>query len=231
MPILNFILILIAVAVIAVLINRGMKGSGFFSFPGRSKYGQSALVSVLLNLPAAKTDELLQLYKAEFGKGPAQYARKTINKWKSGRVQPATQTYRRFLIHLPKVMSYDMKCEVLRHFMQEFATKSNYKLDVHTDDWKEKLDPMIEEIIGRAYTARLPLEVENKLRWLGDGDMQAAQNILRASQIEESRIMVATLHEEFANLELLLSQDNLKPRVTHVLKFPYGTIELEIKRR
>jgi hypothetical protein len=90
---------------------------------------------------------------------------------------------------------------------------------------------MIEQIIDRTYTAQLPVEVESKLKWLGDGDMQAVQDILRTSQVEESRITVSKLHEDFENLELLLAQDNLKPRVTHVLKFPYGTIELNVKRR
>ena len=146
-------------------------------------------------------------------------------------MQPATQTYQRFLVHLPKVMSYDMKCEVLRHFMQELAKKNNYQLNVYTDDWEQKISPLIEQIIDRAYTAQLPAEVERKLKWLGDGDMRAAQQILRSSQVEESRIMVSNLHDEFRNLEMILAQDNLKPRVTHMLRFPYGTIELNVKRR
>ena len=31
--------------------------------------------------------------------------------------------------------------------------------------------------------------------------------------------------------EKLLEAEHLKPRVTHTLKFPYGTIDLTIKRR
>ena len=43
--------------------------------------------------------------------------------------------------------------------------------------------------------------------------------------------MVSMLHEEFDGIERLLAEEHLKPKVTHVLKFPYGTIELNIKRR
>ena len=189
------------------------------------------MVGVLLHLPDTAVDELLELYKAEFGKGPARYARQTLKKWRSGHVRPATQTFQRFLVHLPRVMSYDLKCEVLRHFMQEFGAKDKYELDVYTDDWEAKLTPLVHQIIDKAYTAQLPKQIERKLKWLGDGDMQAAQNILRSSQAEESRIMVSNLGGEFRNLEVLLAQDNLKPRVTHVLRFPYGTIELNVKRR
>jgi hypothetical protein len=205
--------------------------SGFFSrYQDSRKYHKSVLVRVLLNLPEATINDLLDMYKREFGPGPARYARRTFRKWKEGHVQPATQTFERFLVHMPKVMSYDMKCEILRHFMEEYAAKDEYELDVTTDDWEQKLDPLVRQIIDKVFTAQLPDEVERQLKWLGDGDMVAAQEILRASQAEESRIMVSLLHDEFLAMEELLGHRHLKPRVTHVLEFPYGTIKLNVRR-
>ena len=209
------------------------KGKGFFR-TGQAYGGtlhQSKLVRVLLGLNDEAADELMELYKKEFGAGPARYARRTLQKWRTGKVQPATQTYERFLVHLPKVMTYDLKCDVLRHFMEEYAPKDKYQLDVYTDDWEEKLTPVAQQVIDKAFTAQLPIEVERKLEWLGDGDMQAAQRILRASQVEEGRIMVSMMREEFKNIERLLAEEHLKPKVSHLLKFPYGTIELNIRRR
>lgn len=194
------------------------------------QYHNSKLVGVLLSLDAEEVEELLALYKKEFGSGAARYARKTYRKWKSGEVRPVTQTFERFLVHLPKVMSFDLKTEVLRAFMEEYAAKDNYELKVSTDDWEEKLTPLVRQIIDKTYTARLPAEVERKLRWLGDGDMQLAQDILRRSQAEESRLVVSMLHDEFANIEKILASTHLKPKITHELKFPYGTITLSIKR-
>jgi len=195
------------------------------------KFRNSKLVGVLLGLETEAVEELLALYKKEFGRGAAHYARKTYRKWKTGEVRPVTQTYERFLVHLPKVMSYDLKCEVLRTFMEEYAAKDNYELKVYTDDWEEKLTPLVKQIIDKTYTAQLPVEIERKLRWLGQNDMQLAQDILRRSQAEEGRIAVSMLKEEFANIEKLLAETHLKPKVTHELKFPYGTITLFIKRR
>ena len=86
------------------------------------------------------------------------------------------QTYERFLLKLPKVMTYDLKCEVLRHFMEEYTPKDEYELDVNVDDWEKKLTPLVKQIIEKAYTAQLPIEVERKLHWLGEGDMIAAQD-------------------------------------------------------
>ncbi len=230
---LTFIIILVVGIILFIYFQMESKGAGLFDWsrsPDR-RYHPSKLVGVLLGLNETAVEELMDLYKKEFGNGPARYARRTYRKWKSGKVQPTTQTYERFLVHLPRVMTYDLKCEVLRHFMEEYAGKDNHELDVYADDWEEKLTPLVKQIVEKAFTAQLPFEVERKLQWLGDGDMQAAQGILRASQAEEGKIMVSSLHEEFANIEKLLAEEHLKPKVTHMLEFPYGTITLNIKRR
>ena len=199
-----------------------------FSKP-KPQFHNSKLISVLLSLDDAEVEKLLALYKKEFGGGAARYARKTYRKWKSGEVRPITQTFERFLVQLPKVMSFDLKVEVLRAFMEEYAAKDNYKLKVSIDDWEEKLTPLVNQIIDKTYTTQLPAEVERKLRWLGQNDMKLAQDILRRSQAEEGRIVVSMLRKEFANIEKLLEATHLKPKVTHELKFPYGTITLSIK--
>jgi hypothetical protein len=198
---------------------------------GDKKFHRSKLVAVLLGLNDNAVTELLELYKKEFGPGAARYARRTYQKWKAGRVQPTRQTYERFLMHLPKVMNYDLKCEVLRHFMEEYAGKDRFEMDVSADDWEEKLTPLVRQIVEKAYTAQLPREVERKLKWLGEGDMQAAQKILRASQAEEGKIAVSMLREEFAGIEKLLNEEGLQPKIRHTLRFPYGTIELNIRSR
>jgi len=224
------LLFLVSAAVLFVFLDYRF---GLLTFGGAKKkeFANSSLVSTLLGLNDSALSELLGLYKREFGPGPARYARRTLKKWKAGEVQPATQTFERFLLQLPKVMSFELKCEVLRHFMEEYAARDSYELDVSTDDWEEKLDPLVEQIIDKAFTANLPAELESKLEWLVEGDMQAARAMLRASQAAEGRLMVSMLHEEFENFERLLGEKHLKPRVTHVLEFPYGTIKLNVKRR
>lgn len=189
------------------------------------------LMKVLLGLDDEKLDELLKLYKEEFGEGAARYARKTYRKWEKGSVRPIKQTFERFLIHLPKVMSYDLKCDVLRHLMEEYCAKDNYNLTVYMDDWEKTLEPLVKKIIDKPYTAQLPLQIEKKLKWLADGEMQTARDILRKSQIEEGKIAVSMLRREFANIENLLENTKGKTKITHELEFPYGTIHLKIKRR
>lgn len=195
----------------------------------KNKFKGSKLMSVLLRLDKTAINELLSLYKAEFGNGPARYARLTYRKWKTGEVQANAQTFDRFLVHLPKVMSFELKCEILRHYMEEYAAKDHHELNVTTTDWEEKLTPLVTQVIEKAFTAQLPQQVEKQLKWLVDGDMKSAQQVLKASQAEEGRIMVSMLKEEFIQFEKILDNRHLRPKVSHELKFPYGTIKINIK--
>ena len=173
--------------------------------------------------------ELIQSRISE--EGAARYARKTYRKWESGKVKPISQTYERFLINLPKVMDFDLKCEVLRHLMEEYCAKDNYDLTIYTDDWEKTLEPLVQKMIDKPYNANLPKQIEDKLSWLANEDMQIAEDILKKSQVEQGKITVSMLRQELAEIENLLEKTGNRSKVSHKLKFPYGTINLEIKRR
>jgi hypothetical protein len=192
---------------------------------------ETKLVKTLLNLDKEKLTELFSLYKKEFGAGAANYAKKTYQKWKAGEVQPNNHTYHRLLITLPKIMDYDLKCEVLRCFMEEYCSKQNYELSVYTDNWEDSLTPLVKELINKPYSAEIPKEVSKKLHWLSNGEMLIAQDLLRKSQVEESKIAVSMLKDEFANIENLLEKTDNQSKIHHTLNFPYGTITVKIKRR
>lgn len=223
--------IILIVVVSAFIIYLYKNYSSLFSSQSRTKFHNVELVKTLLSLDEKTLDELLKLYKTEFGTGAARYARQTYQKWKAGKVRPNNQTFRRFLVYLPKVMSYDLKCEILRHLMEEYCSRNNYQITVYTDDWEKSLTPLVKDLIDKPFAAELPPPIEEKLRWLADGEMQVAQNILRKSQVEEGKIAVSMLRQEFENIENLLAETKGNRKVTHQLKFPYGTITLNIKRR
>ena len=188
------------------------------------------MVKVVLNLEQKALEDLFTLYRREFGTEAARYARRTYNKWKSGEVRPNRQTFNRFLVHLPSVMSFDLKCEVLRKLRQEYCPKADYRLTVDTRSWREEVAPLVAEIVGKAYTAQLPRHVERKLRWLAADDMQVARSILVESQAQESRNTLFLLEREFDNMEQLLKATGARGEVTHTVKLPLGTITLTVER-
>ena len=103
--------------------------------------------------------------------------------------------------------------------------------DAYTDDWEETLEPLVTKLIEKPFNANLPKQIEDKLNWLAHDDMQAAEMILKQSQVEEGKIAASMLEKEFSNIEYLLANAKGSRRVTHKLKFPYGIIDLKIKRR
>jgi hypothetical protein len=187
------------------------------------------LVKVLLNLEEEPLEALFKLYRQQFGESAARYARNTYRKWKSGEVQPNKQTFRRFLINLPKVMSFDLKCEVLRELREVYCATENYKLTVHTDDWKEKLTPLVENMIARAKDTEVPDALKQRLSWLAEDDTQVANAILQRSQTRVSLDAVSLLEKEFSNIERLLDNTDGRGKVSHVLRLPLGTITMQIK--
>jgi hypothetical protein len=192
--------------------------------------GNADLVRVLLNLERDSLEQLFSLYEQQFGEGPARYARQTYRKWKAGDVRPNKQTYRRFLINLPKVMSFDLRCEVLRELREAYCARDYYRLSVHTDDWKEKLTPLIESLLQKRIS-ELPDALQRKLTWLAEDDAQLASKLLDHSQQAESLNRIALLETEFSNIVELLDRSGGRGKVTHTISLPYGTIELRIRRR
>jgi hypothetical protein len=194
------------------------------------QFRNSDLVSTILGLDQQNLDKLFDLYREQFGPEAAKYARRTYLKWKSGQVRPSKKTFNRLLLCLPKVMSFDLKCELLRKLKQEYCSKDSYKLTVDTEDWRDTVAPLVTSIINKGYSAELPKHIQERLTWLSDNDAQTAQAILAESQAQEGRNAVSLLEQEFSNIEQLLVNVN-GTKVSHTIKLPYGNIILKIRRR
>ena len=196
-----------------------------------TQFSNRDIIKVILSLNQNKLDELLGLYTKEFGVEAGRYARRTYNKWKSGEVRPNKQTFNRFLIHLPTVMSFDLKCEVLRKLREEYCSKDKYSLTVDTQNWKETLAPLITNVINKAYTAQLPKYMEGRLKWLSDQDAQIANAILAESQAQETRNAMSLLGQEIESIEHLLRTSPGTSEVIHTIELPFGVIRLKIEER
>ena len=195
------------------------------------RHQNADLVKVVLSLEQKPLEDLLQLYAREFGPEAARYARRTYNRWRSGEVRPNKQTFNRFLMQLPNVMSFDLKCEVLRKLRQEYCARDNYQLTVDPKNWRGALIPLVEGIVNKSYTAQLPRHLEERLRWLSTDDMQVARAVLAASQAQESKNAIMMLERELDNMEQLLRATKGRSEITHLVELPLGSITLKIKER
>jgi hypothetical protein len=216
------------------LVLLALVGAGVF-FGSRAKRAgarrvrDADVVRVVLGLDPAVVDELFELYGREFGRGAARYARRTRRKWQAGEVRPNRRTFERLLVRLPAVMSFDLKCEVLRKLRAEYCARDDYQLSVTTRDWRGAVAPLVEEIVRKSYAAELPRGLAERLKWLAADDMQAARAILAESEAREGRNALRLLEREFAEIERHIGESGGRSRVTHTIRLPLGTITLKIK--
>ena len=224
-----YIVLLVLSIVLLVYFVRRKIGS-----PSRTELTPSQenanLIKVLLELDDDAREQLFELYKKQFGPGAARYARQTYQKWKAGSVRPNKQTFQRFLLNLPQVMSFDLKCEVLRELREAYCARDNYNLNVTTNNWKTTLTPLVEEIVQKAAAAELPQFLNKRLSWLAEHDVTVANAILAESQVRQSRNAISLLEKEFSNIQHLLDNAGGQTKVTHVLQLPLGSITLQIKK-
>lgn len=174
---------------------------------------------------------LINIYSNSYGDGPASYARKTYDDWKHGVVRPSAQTINRLLDSLPLVLNFDGKCELLRKLRERHRKLEYYKLKVKADDWQQHVVPLVRTVIQKAYRANLPEEVERRLTWLSNGDMENAHAILGHTQALEGAVAVNLLQDEMQNIENALGNLDGKGKVTHTIRLPYGQIQLKITGR
>ena len=226
-----YIFLLVSTAVAALYFFYRPSLQDGMSARRRSSNKNAELVRVLLDLDQDSLAQLMGLYERQFGEGAARYAKQTYEKWKSGKVRPNKQTFRRFLINLPKVMSFDLKCEVLRKLREAYCARDQYKLTVHTDDWKERLTPLVDSLMAKKRQTELPEELQQRLIWLAEDDAQLANTLLDSSQHQQSLDALTMLDREFHNIEGLLENADGRGKVTHTIKLPYGNIVLNVKRR
>ena len=212
-------------------------------FWGRRHHSQREMLSamvggfdrdVLEKFYLLSTDQLARLfnlYSDEYGDGAADYARKVYDEWKAGIVRPSAQTINRLLDHLPKVLNFDGKCELLRKLRERHRKPEHHSIKVKVDDWKSRLVPLVKRIVEKAYTSNLPEIVERRLTWLSSGDMQVARALLSHSQALEGAVAVRLLEHEMQDLEVVLAHVHGTAKITHTISLPYGNIELKISGR
>lgn len=220
--------LLILCALAAVLFRRA-RVAGPAAPPRRIR--DSDVVRVVLGLQPAVVDELFELYAKEFGAGAARYARRTRRKWEAGQVRANRQTFERLLVRLPGVMSFDLKCEVLRKLREEFCPKSHYEVSVGVEGWRESVAPLVDSLVQRSYASELPHAIERRLKWLAADDMRVARAILDESRARESRNALELLEHELPAIARLVEDGGggRGTRVTHTIRLASGTITLKIK--
>lgn len=184
---------------------------------------------LFLNLDRDDLDELFAYYEEEHGRSAATYARNTYPKWKRREVQLSGQTAERLLNLLPPLLPFETRFELVKKLRTSNFRRMIRHVNTTPEGWRDALGPAIAEVVSHGSTANIKEGVKQRVAWLADGDVAAAEKLMLAAEQDEAITRLAYLNAEFVRLEQLIAQlGNYQTSVSHAIELPQGSIRVHI---
>jgi len=183
---------------------------------------------IFLNLPSYKLESVLTRYGREHGSPALSYARKTYPKWKSGSVRMSGKVAERLLNLVPTVLDADTRFELVKKLRDAHRSKINRHVQCEPHEWRSRVAPEVAELLASSSQFELPQSAVNRIRWLADGDSQAAQKLLAAAEEEEAVARLQHLEREFRRIDALINGVEGHKTVSHTVELPQGTVRVTI---
>lgn len=220
---------------------RGYRRRGFsrsyWSYQHVSERAQLSAISggidkdierIFLSLPSHKLESVLTRYGREHGSSALSYARNTYHKWKSGSVQMSGKVAERLLNLVPTVLDSNSRFELVKKLREAHRQKINRHVQCEPHEWRTKVAPEIAQLLASSSEFKLPESALSRIRWLTDGDSQAAQSLLAAAEEEEAVARLRHLEMEFQRIDSLIQSVEGKTTVNHLIDLPQGTVSVRI---
>ena len=183
---------------------------------------------IFLDLPSHTLEAVFFRYGKLAGSQAESYARATFHKWKQGSVQMSGVVAERLLNLVPPVLDAGKRFDLVKKLRAKHFIKAEHYFTAAPQDWREKLIPLINQVVAEGSVFRLPPEIVARVCWLADGDSVAAQALLAAVDQEEASIRLSYVESEFRRLEALVSTIDRTPKVVHKICLPQGDITVTI---
>ena len=184
---------------------------------------------LFLNLNREDLDELLEYYEEEHGRAAANYARNTYPKWKRGSVQLSGQTAERLLNLLPPLLPFDTRYELVKKLRKANFRKLTRSVHTTPGAWREAVGPAIADVVNHGSSANIKEGVKQRVAWLADGDVAAAEKLMLAAEQDEAITRLAYLNAEFARMDAMIARmGDYQTSVSHLIELPQGSVHVHI---
>lgn len=181
-----------------------------------------------LSLSSYELNALFIDYGREYGDSAEAYARKTYSNWKTGRTQLSGTTAERLLELLPHHLTANERFELLKKLRAKYIRKHSEYVRVAPENWKQAVHDAIQKVIVKSREFKLPDVLYEKATWLANGDVTAAQRLLRAAEEDEARVRAGYLDAEFKRIEMFVAHIKDTESVSHNISLPQGDIGVTI---
>ena len=183
---------------------------------------------IFLNLPNLKLETVFIRYGREHGASALSYARNTYPRWKSGGVKMSGTVAERLLNLVPVVLDTSTRFDLVKKLRGAHMHKEHRHVTCEPHDWRNKVAPIVAELLMASHTFQLPQHAVARVRWLADGDAAAAQRLLAAAEHDEAAVRLHFLEAEFKRIDFLLQNIKATKQVSHTIEMPQGTISVSI---
>ena len=183
---------------------------------------------IFLNLPPAKLQSVFRNYGRQYGTSPLSYARQTYSLWKSGTVRMSGKVAERLLNLVPPVLDASTRFDLVKKLRFAHMRKERKRVTCEPANWRDVLAPVVTELLTASHQFQLPEAAVKRVRWLANGDTQAAQRLLAAAEQEEAVGRLRYLEAEFQRIDFLLQSIESTRAVNHTIELPQGTITISI---
>jgi len=148
----------------------------------------------LFSLSKNQLELIFDEYGNKYGESAQEYAQKTINKWRTNKVQMSGTVAERMFNILPQHMPLNKKY-MLTESLWEHVSPSSIKtycigIDTDINDVVEAVKSYLHEIV---IEYAIPEEMEKRFEWLSQGDVQTKQKLLNYLRDQNKNFLVETL--------------------------------------
>ena len=96
-------------------------------------------------------------------------------------------------------------------------------------NWRDEVVPAFNNLLKVSDQFEIPDSLISKAAWLSDGDIDNANKMLAAIELEEAKIRARYLADEFQRIERLVANSSRRQSIQHVIELPQGTITVCIQ--
>lgn len=170
---------------------------------------------------------LLQRYGQLYGDNAEDYARRTMDKWRSGEVKLSGQTLERLIKLVPPYLSPEKRLELLALILKRHERKPNtQRIEVNVKKPEEglaEIDRAMNRIVVTDELAYLPSYVMDAAKWLYSDDVTTARAMLAELSSVETRALKASATREIELLKRTIRSGQVQS-ASYSVKTPGGNL-------
>ena len=181
------------------------------------------------SLNLSQKNEIFTEYGKKFGSLKEDYARQTITKWQTGKVQMSGLVAKRLFSLLPNYMPLETKYHLTETLWKHVSPKSKSKLVFDSDTPTEDIIQSVQKQLDNDIVQHsIPAQLEKRFDWLAGDDVEVKQQLLNFIRIKERELSSEAFASRLPMLKELVSNNKHNTKANHIIEIGRSEISIEI---